>query len=70
VTFLCGLHYETIELFSMRGPCREDMREYGNGNLLHLSSKGTAVSPEEELEDLVCDVTCDLESVRTDFSYE
>jgi hypothetical protein len=27
------------DLFSVRGPCREDMREYGNGNWLHLSSQ-------------------------------
>jgi hypothetical protein len=46
-------------VFFVRGPCQEDMREYGNGNGLEfLSSKGTAVWPEEELEDLVCDVTC------------
>jgi hypothetical protein len=24
ICFLCGLRYATIELFSMRGPCRED----------------------------------------------
>jgi hypothetical protein len=46
-------------VFSVRGPCREDMREYGNGNSLEFrSSKGTAMWPEEELEGLVCDVTC------------
>jgi hypothetical protein len=37
------------------------------------SSKGTAVWPDEELEDLVCDVTCaivnsNLESVRINCS--
>jgi hypothetical protein len=26
-------------VFPVRGPCREDMREYGNGNWLHLSSE-------------------------------
>jgi hypothetical protein len=26
-------------VFSVRGPCREDTREYGNGNLLRLSSE-------------------------------
>jgi hypothetical protein len=39
------------------------------------SSKGTAVWPEEELEDLVCDVNMcysysNLESVRTNCSYD
>jgi hypothetical protein len=34
------------------------MRKYGNGNSLEFrSSKGRVVWPEEELEDLVCDVT-------------
>jgi hypothetical protein len=35
-------------------------RKLGEGVIegFHLSSKGTAVWPEEDLEDLVCDVTC------------
>jgi hypothetical protein len=44
-------------VFSVRGRCREDMREYGNGNRFDLSSrssKGTAVWPEKELEYIVC----------------
>jgi hypothetical protein len=46
-------------VFSVRGPCREDIRKYKNGNCLGFrSSKRTAMWPEEELEDLVCDVTC------------
>jgi hypothetical protein len=46
-------------VFSVRGPCREDMREYGNGTSLEFrSSKGTVMWLEEELEDFVCDVTC------------
>jgi hypothetical protein len=49
-------------VFSVRGPCREDIREYGNGISVELrSSKETEVWPEEELEDLVCAVsTIDL----------
>jgi hypothetical protein len=34
------------------------MREWELTGLEFLCSKGTAVWPEEELEDLVCDVTC------------
>jgi hypothetical protein len=46
-------------VFSVRGQCREDIREYGNGtSLKFLSSKGTTVGPEKELEDLVSDATC------------
>jgi hypothetical protein len=47
-------------MFSVRGPCREDMREYRNRNSLHLSSEVPREQqwPEGELEDLVCDVTC------------
>jgi hypothetical protein len=51
-------------VFSVRGPCREDIREYGNGilcleltSLEFRSSKGRAVSPEKELKDM-CNVTC------------
>jgi hypothetical protein len=48
-------------VFSVRGLCREGRREYKNENWGDFSSevpKGTAVWPEEELEDPVCDVTC------------
>jgi hypothetical protein len=48
-------------VFSVRGTCREDVGEYGNLEFTSLefrSSEGTAAWPEEELEDLVCDVTC------------
>jgi hypothetical protein len=34
------------------------IREWELTSLEFRSSKGTAVRPEEELEDLVCDVTC------------
>jgi hypothetical protein len=32
--FLCGLHHANNRgaVFSVRGPCREDIRKYGNGN--------------------------------------
>jgi hypothetical protein len=36
----------------------ERIREWELTSLEFQSSKGTAVWPEEELEDLVCDVTC------------
>jgi hypothetical protein len=40
ICFLCGLRHARIEgLFSVSGPCREDMKEYGNWNSLHLSSE-------------------------------
>jgi hypothetical protein len=47
--------------FSVRGPCRENIkiiREWNFTSLEFRSSKGTAVWPEEELEDSVCDVIC------------
>jgi hypothetical protein len=53
-------------VFSVRGPCQMNMREYGKWELTSLefrSSKGTAVWPEEELEDLACDVTCAIVTV-------
>jgi hypothetical protein len=34
------------------------MREWELTSFKFRSSKGTAVGPEEELEDLVCNVTC------------
>jgi hypothetical protein len=37
--------------------CAERIQEWKFTSLELRSSKGTAVSPEEELEDLVCDVT-------------
>jgi hypothetical protein len=47
-------------VFSVRGPCREDMRirEQELTSPEFRNSKGIAVWPEEELQDLVCDVTC------------
>jgi hypothetical protein len=50
------------------------IREWELTSLEFRSSKGTDVWPEEELEDLVYDVTCsivtvNLESVRTNCSY-
>jgi hypothetical protein len=39
------------------------MREWELTSLEFRSSKGTAVWPEEELEDLVCDVTCAIVTV-------
>jgi hypothetical protein len=36
-------------VFSVRGPCREDIRECGNGS--------SSVA-RRRIEDLVCDVTC------------
>jgi hypothetical protein len=52
-------------VFSVRDPCREDMRiqECELTGLEFRSSKGTAVWPEEELEDLLCDVTCAVVTV-------
>jgi hypothetical protein len=54
----------------------ERIREWEFSSLEFQSSKGTAAWPEEELEDLVCDVICailvvnNLESVRTNRSYD
>jgi hypothetical protein len=49
------------------------MREWELTSLEFRSSKGTVVWPQEELADLVCDVTCAivyLDSVRTNCSYD
>jgi hypothetical protein len=46
-------------VFSVRGPCQEERtRVWKLTSLEFRSSKGTAVWPEEESEDLVRDVTC------------
>jgi hypothetical protein len=50
-------------VFSVHGPCRDDVEECGNENWLDLSSEvpkfqGNSRWPEEELEDLLCAVTC------------
>jgi hypothetical protein len=41
----------------------ERIREWELTLLEFWNSKGTAVWPEEELEDLVCDVTCAIVTV-------
>jgi hypothetical protein len=45
-------------VFSVHGWCRKLITDMEN-HLPDLSSEGTAVWP-EELEDLVCDVTCTI----------
>jgi hypothetical protein len=65
-SFLCGLHYATIELvfcaWSMpRGYDR--IWEWELTSLESISSKGIAVWPEEKLENLVCNVTCAIVTV-------
>jgi hypothetical protein len=53
---LCGLRYATIELCFLCVVRVEKIREWELASLEFPSSKGTAVWPEEELEDLVCNV--------------
>jgi hypothetical protein len=52
-------------VFSVRGPCREDVeiQEWELISLEFRSSKGTAVWPEEELGDSVCDSACAIVTV-------
>jgi hypothetical protein len=52
-------------VFSVRGPCRgyERIRERELTSLEFRNSEGTAVLPEEILENLVCDVTCAVVTV-------
>jgi hypothetical protein len=59
--FLCGLRCATVELFFCSWSVRrkyERMCEWELTSLEFRSSKGTAMWSEEELEDIVCDVTC------------
>jgi hypothetical protein len=57
--FLCGLCHATIEGLCVLCVVRvERIWEWELTSLEFRSSKGIAVWPEEELEDLVCDVTC------------
>jgi hypothetical protein len=50
----------TITIVQMveKFPVINDYSSPGHSNKEFSSSKGTALWPEEELEDLVCDVTC------------
>jgi hypothetical protein len=45
---------------SVCGQCQRFITDMENHLLEFRSSKGTAVWPEEKLEDLVCDITCDV----------
>jgi hypothetical protein len=61
---VCSALRNNRNVFSVHGPCREDMREYGNRKSLQFrSSKGTALWPEKELEGFVRDVTCAIVTV-------
>jgi hypothetical protein len=77
--FQCGLRHATIEdcVFCAWSVPRgyEEIQEWELTSLKFRSPKGTTVWPEEELENVVCDVTCaifnnNLESVTTNCSYE
>jgi hypothetical protein len=59
--FLCGLRYATIEMCFLCMAHAERIWELTSREF--RSSKGTEVWPEEEFEDLVCDVTCAIVTV-------
>jgi hypothetical protein len=66
ICFLCGLRYATIDrVFCAWSVQRgyERIREWKLTSLEFQSSKGTAMWPEEESEDLECDVTCAIATV-------
>jgi hypothetical protein len=62
--FLCGLSHAKIEelcfLCVALAEKNEKIREWELTSLEFGNSKRPTVLPEEELEDLVCDVTCAL----------
>jgi hypothetical protein len=56
--FLCGLRTEQYNCVSYAKRIYERIRERGLTPLEFRSSKGTALWPREELENLVCEVAC------------
>jgi hypothetical protein len=52
--FLCGLRHATIELCFLCVVRAERIREWKLTSLEFRSSKGTAVWPKKELEDVTC----------------